>query len=76
MALIASARARSVPTRRTSPTEAEVCRSLSFDRVSRKAGESASYAAVSEVNAVSPPPDLGISRTQKKVVEGTFGVKV
>lgn len=49
---------------------------MRFVRVCLKAGERASYAAVRDVNAVSPPPEEGISRTQKKLVDGTLGVKV
>lgn len=41
-ALMASFKARSVPTRLTSPSEAEVCKRLSDDSISLKAGDSAS----------------------------------
>lgn len=72
----ASRSARSAPSRATSPTDAEVWCRLRGARMAWKVGDRASYAAVRLVKAVSPPPDAGVSRTQKKVVEGRLGVKV
>lgn len=63
----ASLSARSAPTRATSPTGSEVCKRRGPFRVLRKAGERAAWAAVREVKALSPPPESGCSRTQKKV---------
>lgn len=63
----ASLSARSAPTRVTSPTDAEVCKRRRPFRMLRKAGERAAWAAVREVKALSPPPESGCSRTQKKV---------
>lgn len=67
----ASLSARCVPTRATSPTDAEVCKRCRPFRVLRKAGERAAWTAVRELMAVSPPPKAGCSRTQKKVGAGT-----
>ena len=73
---MASERARSAPTFAASAADALVCKRFNLLMMDRNSGERDSYAAVREVNAVSPPPEAGISRTQKNPTLGVLGVNV